>query len=163
MAMSERLQRFLEAEAVPYQSVPHAEAFTAHEVAEASHVSGRRLAKVLVAHEHDGRYLMLVLPAPCRVDLATLRDTAGSRRLSLATEDELADLFPDCEVGAMPPFGNLYDLPVYVDACLPRAGDVYFQAGNHHEIVRMPYDQFERLARPVVGEFCRHAREKPEG
>jgi Ala-tRNA(Pro) deacylase len=160
MAMNERLKRFLDAEAAQYQTQLHREVFTAQEVAEASHVSGRQVAKVLIAREHDRRYLMLVLPAPCRVDLNALRHAAGTGRLSLATEEELARLFPDCDVGAMPPFGNLYDVPVYVDACFSRAEDFFFQPGNHHEIVRIRYDEFERLARPVVGEFCLHEREK---
>jgi Ala-tRNA(Pro) deacylase len=71
-------------------------------------------------------------------------------------EEELAGLFPDCEAGAMPPFGHLYGMPVYVDACFPKAGEFAFQAGNHHEVVRMRYSEYERLARPVVADFCRH-------
>jgi Ala-tRNA(Pro) deacylase len=160
MAITERVNRLLDAEGVHYETLPHGAAFTAQEVAEASHVSGRRVAKVLIAKEHDGRYLMVVLPAPCRVDLIALRDAAGTRRLSLASEGELVGLFPDCDMGATPPFGNLYNMPVYVDACFPRAGDFFFQAGNHHEIVRIPYEDFERLVHPVVGEFCLHEREK---
>lgn len=160
MAMTERVHRLLDAERVRYETLSHGEAFTAQEVAETSHVSGRRVAKVLVAREHDGRYLMAVLPAPCRVDLVALREAAGTRRLSLADEGELVGLFPDCEIGAMPPFGHLYNMPVYVDACFPRVGDFFFPAGNHHEIVGIPYQDFERLAHPVVGEFCIHEREK---
>ncbi len=154
-----RIKRLLDAGGTHYDMLPHREAFTAQEVAETSHVSGRRLAKVLIAKEHDGRYLMVVLPAPCRADLIALRDAAGTRRLSLAREGELAALFPDCDTGAMPPFGNLYNLPVYIDTCFARAGDFFFQAGNHQEIVRMPYEDFERLVHPVLGEFCLHERE----
>lgn len=157
--LTQRVQKLLEAGGAPYGILPHREVFTAQEVAETSHVAGRRLAKVLIAKEHDGRYLMIVLPAPCRVDLAAVREAARTRRLSLATEGELAGLFPDCDTGAMPPFGNLYNLPVYVDACFPRAGDFFFQAGNHQEIVRIGYEEFERLVHPVVGEFCLHERE----
>lgn len=157
--LTRKVQQLLDAGETPYGILPHREVFTAQEAAETSHVSGRRLAKVLIAREHDGRYLMVVLPAPCRVDLAAVREAAGSRRLSLATERELAALFPDCDMGAMPPFGSLYDLPVYVDACFPRAGDFFFQAGNHQEVVRIRYEEFERLAHPVVGEFCLHERE----
>jgi len=157
--LTQRVQQLLDAGGTPYGILPHREVFTAQEVAETSHVSGRRLAKVLVAKEPDGRYLMVVLPAPCRVDMIALREAAGTRRLSLATEGELVGLFPDCAAGAMPPFGNLYNLPVYVDACFPRAGDFFFQAGNHQETVRIRYEDFERLAHPVVGEFCLHERE----
>lgn len=158
--ITERVRRLLEGERACYETLPHQEAFTAQQVAESSHVSGRRVAKVLILKEHDGRYLMAVLPAPCRVDLAALREAAGTRRLGLATEGELVGLFPDCATGTMPPFGNLYNVPVYVDACFPRAGDFFFQAGTHGEIVRMSYEDFERLVRPVVGEFCLHERDQ---
>jgi Ala-tRNA(Pro) deacylase len=157
--LTQRVQQLLDAGGTGYGVLSHREVFTAQEVAETSHVSGRRLAKVLIAKERDGRYLMVVLPAPCRVDLAAVRDAASTRRLSLATEAELAGLFPDCDTGAMPPFGNLYNLPVYVDACFSRDGDFFFQAGNHQEVVRIRYEEFERLAHPVVGEFCLHERE----
>lgn len=160
MALNERLKGFLEKERIDCQVRPHREVFTAQEVAEASAVSGRQLAKVLIVEDEDGRRLMLVLPAPCRVDLAALREAAGTRKLSLTAEESLAGLFPDCEIGAMPPFGHLYGLPVYVDACFPRAQDVFFQPGNHHEVARIRYEDYERLARPVVGEFCLHEREK---
>ena len=76
--------------------------------------------------------------------------------VSLVPEEEVQTLFPDCETGAMPPFGHLYGMPVYVDKCFPKAGEFTFQAGNHHEVVRMKYAEYERLARPVVAEFCRH-------
>lgn len=157
--LTQRLQQLLDSGKIPYDLLAHPAVFTAQEVAETSHVAGRRLAKVLVAKEHGGRYVMAVLPAPCRLDLAALRRAAGTRALSLATEGELATLFPDCDTGAMPPFGNLYNLPVYVDACFPRAGDFFFQAGNHQEVVRVPYEEFDRLVHPVVGEFCLHERE----
>ncbi|HEX7124234.1 MAG TPA: YbaK/EbsC family protein [Thermodesulfobacteriota bacterium] len=159
MALTERLRRFLDEQRVNYQLLPHREAFTAQEVAQASHVPGRELAKALVVREDGARYLMVVLPAPCRIDLAALGRERGTRKLSLASEGEIAELFPDCETGAMPPFGNLYNLPVYVDACLPRSADVFFRAGNHHEVVRMGYPDFERLVQPIAGEFCLHARE----
>lgn len=159
MAVTERLRRVLDEQHVDYRLLPHREAFTAQEVAQASHVPGRELAKALVIREDAARYVMLVLPATCRVDLAALGQERGSRRLSLASEGEITQLFPDCETGAMPPFGNLYDLPVYVDACLARSADVFFQAGNHHEVVRMRYPDYERLVQPVAGEFCLHARE----
>jgi Ala-tRNA(Pro) deacylase len=159
--IAERVRRLLDETGTPYEMRIHPEAFTAQEVAAASHVPGLRVAKVLIARERDdGRYLMVVLPAPCRIDLPELRNAAGTRQLSLAGETELSGLFPDCEAGAMPPFGALYDLPVYVDACFPRDGEVFFQAGNHRELVGIRYEDFERLARPVVGEFCLHARDK---
>lgn len=162
MAVSDRLRRFLDEQEVEYETLPHREVFTAQEVAAASHVSCRQLAKVLVVREEGGEYLMVVLPAACRVDLTALRTVTGKRRLSLAAEDEFGRLFPDCELGAMPPFGNLYGLPVCIDACFPTAHDFFFQAGNHHEVLRMRYQEYERLVKPVVGEFCLHGREKSQ-
>lgn len=162
MALNERLKRFLDQQGVTYETSSHREVFTAQEVAATSHVSGRQLAKVVVVRENGG-HLMVVLPAACRVDLTALKHVSGKRKLSLATEEEFARLFPDCDVGAMPPFGNLYDMPVYVDACFPRAKDFFFQPGNHREVVRLSYDDYARLVRPTAGEFCLHEREKTIG
>jgi Ala-tRNA(Pro) deacylase len=114
------------------------------------------LAKVLVVRAPGEGPVMVVLPASCRLDLATLARVLGKPSVALVAESEMKDLFPDCEAGAMPPFGQLYGLPVWVDSCFPKAGEFAFQAGNHHEIVRMRYAEYERLARPVVAEFCRH-------
>jgi Ala-tRNA(Pro) deacylase len=163
MPITERLQQFLQRERVPYRTVPHQEAYTAQAVATATHVGGRHIAKVVLARDKSGHYLMLVLPASCRADLAALRDVAGTGKLTLASETEVAALFPDTEVGAEPPFGGLWGLPVYVDRCFARQGEVFFKAGNHHEVVAMPYETYERLARPVAGEFCLHARPGPLG
>jgi Ala-tRNA(Pro) deacylase len=129
-------------------------------VAAESHVSERQMAKALAVREEGGEHLLVVLPASCRLDLTALRHAAGRRRLSLVCEEDLARLFPDCETGATPPFGGLYGLPVYIDACFARGQDIYFSAGNHREVVRMPYAEYERLARPTTGEFCLHEREK---
>jgi Ala-tRNA(Pro) deacylase len=160
MALNDRLKRFLDEQKVSYQTLLHREVFTAQEVAQASHVPGLQLAKVLLVRADGTGYLMVVLPAPCRLDLAALRHVTGKHKLSLASEEEIGRLFPDCEVGAMPPFGNLYNLPVYIDACFPRTREFVFQAGNHHEVVRMDYDDYGRLISPSVGEFCLHEREK---
>ncbi len=158
MALNERLQRFLDAQGVRYQVLAHREVFTAQEVAAASDVSGRHVAKVLIARDETGSPVMVVLPAPCRVSLPAVQDAIGARKLSLASELEFEALFPDCDLGAMPPFGGLYGMPVYVDVCFSATKDFFFQAGNHHEIVRMRYEDFERLAKPVIGEFCAEKR-----
>lgn len=163
MALNERLKRFLDDMHVACETMPHHEAFTAQEVAAEAHVSGRRLAKPLVASENGQGYVMVVLPSACRLDLPALRDLAGRRHLSLAAEADFARLFPDCELGAMPPFGNLYGMPVYLDACFPKAGEIYFQAGNHHEVARLPFETYQRLVSPTVGELCLHEREKRMG
>lgn len=163
MALNEQLKRFLDQQKIAYQTLPHREVFTAQEVAATAHVSGRQLAKVVVVRENGRGYLMVVLPAACRVDLTALKNVTGMRKLSLAPEEEFVRLFPDCDAGAMPPFGSLYDMPVYMDACFPRAKDIFFQGGNHREVVQLSYQDYERLVRPTVGEFCLHAREKDIG
>lgn len=156
MSVNARLAEYLDREQASYDTRQHAEAFTAQEVAAKSHVPGRDVAKVVVVRGETGAYLMAVLPAPCRLDLEALAAAAGVGRLSLAAEAEVRPLFPDCEAGAMPPFGRLYGLAVYVDACFPKTERLFFPAGNHHEVVGMSYPEFVRLASPVVGEFCRH-------
>jgi Ala-tRNA(Pro) deacylase len=96
-----------------------------------------------------------VLPASRRLDLGQFEDVAGFKKLALVSEAEMHDVFPDCETGAMPPFGNLYGLPVFVDAHLAREKDLVFQAGNHREAARVRFSDFERLVHPKVGDFCR--------
>ena len=153
--LSERLTKYLEANGVKYEVLRHGEAYTAQEVAASMHVHGRMLVKVVIVKSEKG-FMMVALPADRRVDISTLRADLGLHFAALATEAEFKKIFPDCEAGAMPPFGQLYGLPVWVDACFPKAGEFTFQAGNHHEVVRMRYAEYERLARPVVAEFCRH-------
>jgi Ala-tRNA(Pro) deacylase len=160
MAVNDRLKRYLDQERAPYETLPHREAFTARQVAAESRVPERQLAKVLALEEEGNGHLMVVLPAACRLDLNALKHAAGRHRLSLVQEDEMGRLFPDCELGAMPPFGQLYGMPVYVDACLSQGQAIVFQAGNHHEVVRMAYPEYARLAKPLLGEFCMHEREK---
>lgn len=153
--LNQRVRRVLEQNWIDYETVDHREAFTAQGVAAAAHVSGWQMAKVLIARD-EGRFVMVVLPASCRLDLAILRRVSGRPHLDLATEEETASLFPDCEVGAVPPFGNLYGLDVFVDACFPRNRPIAFQAGNHHEIVKMAYPDYQWAVKPFVTEFCRH-------
>jgi Ala-tRNA(Pro) deacylase len=152
----ERARRLLENNGVAYETLPHREAFTAQGVASVVHVSGWVLAKVLVVRAAGEGPVMVVLPASCRLDPAALGHAMGKAGLALVPEDEIRTLFPDCEIGAMPPFGQLYGLPVWVDACFPKAGEFAFQAGNHHEVVRLRYVDFEKLSHPTVAEFCRH-------
>jgi Ala-tRNA(Pro) deacylase len=161
MAINERLRHLLEQNRVEYEVLPHAEAFTSQEVAQSVHVTGRVVAKVVVVREPAGGHLLVAVPASCRLDLAILRRETGRPGLVLATERELQTLFPDCEVGAMPPLGRLYGLPMYLDRCLERSSTILFQAGNHHEVVRMATEDFLRLARPLAGELCLHEESAP--
>jgi Ala-tRNA(Pro) deacylase len=112
----ERARRLLETDGVAFETLPHREAYTAQGVAAAAHVSGWMLAKVLVVRAPGEGPLMVVLPASCRLDLAALAHVLGKPSVSLVAESEMKELFPDCEIGAMPPFGQLYGLPVWVDA-----------------------------------------------
>ena len=154
--LTQRAKRLLDQSGATYETLPHRKAFTAQGVAAAVHVSGWQMAKVLVVRAPTDALVMVVLPASCRLDLQTLARVLHMKEVSLVPEEEITRLFPDCETGAMPPFGNLYGLPVYVDACFPHARDIAFQAGNHQEVVKMPYAEFERLVNPVVAEFCLH-------
>ncbi len=153
MLCRERLQRMLEEAGVPYQLMVHPVAYTAQEVAAHLHVSGYQVAKVVMA-KVDDRLVMLVLPAPYRVDLERLCRALGAASARLAHEPEFAEVFPDCEVGAMPPFGNLYGIPVYVDRSLTRDPEIVFNAGTHRETLRMRYADYERLVRPQVLDFA---------
>jgi Ala-tRNA(Pro) deacylase len=154
MTVAVRVKEYLERQGVPFTLLAHPEAFTAREAASAAHVPGTQVAKVLVGRDESG-FVMAVLPASCHLDVPAFRDLTSRRHLVLATERELMELFPDCEVGAMPPFGRLYGLPVYADACFAKAGEIVIPAGNHREHVRILWSDFVRAAKPVVMDFCR--------
>jgi Ala-tRNA(Pro) deacylase len=154
MSLNKRVRELLHQEGVDYKVSSHEEAFSAQEVAAEADIPGWKLAKVLVLRRGNGTYRMLVLPAPAHLALARYRELTEDPKADLANEVELGRLFPDCEVGAMPPFGNLYGIPVAVDSCLVHGGDFFFEAGNHHQVVRMRYEDFDRIVRPTVGAFC---------
>ncbi len=154
MPLCERLQQFLIKEKVPHELLPHPQVFTAQEVAATSHVTGWHVAKVVVVHDPAGNYLMVAIPAPSRINLAAVEKATGKRGLRLAREDEFRPLFPDCETGAMPPFGNLYGMPLYLDESLTRAQEFLFQGGNHKEVVRVRYADYQRLAKPMVADLA---------
>jgi Ala-tRNA(Pro) deacylase len=153
MPILKKLQQFLEGEKVPYEVLTHRQAFTAQEVAQAQHVPGVELAKVVILRS-GGAFLMTVLPAPYHVDLDKAKAVLGKSDLVMATEAEFQGLFPQCEPGAMPPFGNLYGLPVYVDQTLTRDDDIVFNAGTHTQTVKMKYADFARLVQPKLGSFA---------
>jgi Ala-tRNA(Pro) deacylase len=147
---TERLREYLDENQVKYTTVAHSRAFTAQEIAAASHIPGKELAKSVIV-KIDGRLAMAVLPAPFLVDWDRLADVARTHEVEQAYEPEFRDRFEDCEVGAMPPFGNLYGLEVFVDESLADAGEIAFNAGSHRELIRLPYEDFERLVHPVKG------------
>ncbi|HET8569615.1 MAG TPA: YbaK/EbsC family protein [Candidatus Limnocylindria bacterium] len=148
-----RLAAYLESERVAYEQRVHDAAYTAQGMAAADHVSGWRVAKVVMVMA-DGLLRMLVVPAPERIDPSLVREALGAESVRLAREAEFASAFADCDAGAMPPFGNLYGLPTYVDADLARAGQIAFKAGAHTVTMRMRYDDYARLVRPVVAQLA---------
>lgn len=152
MDCKERLEAYLREHGVAYNLQHHARAYTAQEVAAAEHLPGKLLAKVVMAYA-DGRLAMLAIPASRRVDLARLAEVFGAKDVRLAHEIEFAACFPDCEVGAMPPFGNLYQVPVYVDRELAEDETIVFQAGTHTDTMSIQYADFERLVQPEVADF----------
>ncbi len=154
MKCRERLEQYLRENGVGFEVKTHSQAFTMQEVAAALHVPGRQAAKVVIVRA-DGEMAMLVLPAPYRLDFAKARKLLGAKEISLATEEQFGDLFPDCATGAMPPFGNLYDIPIYVDQNLTEEESIVFRIGTHRETMRLAYADFARLAQPTVGQFAR--------
>ena len=147
-----KLKGFLDSHHVKYVGISHSKAFTAQGIAAIAHISGRELAKTVVV-KLDGDLAMAVLPASYQVDLEALRRLTGVLTAELATEHEFKRHFPDCETGAMPPFGNLYGIPVYVDETLTEDREIAFNAGSHYELIKMAYADFERLVKPEVMEF----------
>jgi Ala-tRNA(Pro) deacylase len=144
-----RLKEFLDRYHTKYVSISHSPAYTAQEIAALVHIPGQDLAKTVIVNLDD-QPAMAVLPASRQLDLALLKEASGAAKVELATEAQFKDLFPDCETGAMPPFGNLYDLPVYVAQKLTHDDEIAFNAGTHSELIRMSYADFERLVQPIV-------------
>jgi len=145
-----RLKEFLDSHQTPYEIQTHPRAFTSQGVAAALHVRGREFAKAVIVKTDGGRMVMAVVPGPRHVDLEAVKDLLGARDVSLAREDEFADRFPGCELGAEPPFGNLYDMPVFVDDTLRKDPEIVFNGGTHVETVRMKYEDYVDLVHPVV-------------
>lgn len=150
--LAKTLKNYLDQWKVKYITITHSKAYTAHEIAESAHIPDSMLAKtVMVAM--DGALAMAVIPADQRVDLEGLRELSHADHVRLAREDEFEVFFPDCEPGAMPPFGNLYDMSVYVSPALAAEGELAFNAGSHTELIKMSWADFERLVRPRVARF----------
>jgi Ala-tRNA(Pro) deacylase len=145
--IADRVRSFLDRNQVKYAVIQHSPAFTAPEIAASAHVPGREMAKSVMVKIED-RFAMIVLPSSKRVSLDEVQRIVGTEKVRLAHEHEFEKLFPDCEAGAMPPFGNLYALDVYVHPALTQDEMIAFNAGSHTEILRMRYADFERLAQP---------------
>ncbi len=151
----EELRRLLDDAGVRYETIRHLTSYTSQRTAEVAHVPGQELAKAVIL-KVDGGFAMAVLPAPAHIDLDAFRAAAGAGSVTLAREGEFAKLFPHCETGAEPPFGELYGLPVWVDEELTRDQRIAFNAGSHTEALRMEYKDWARLVRPKVARFAHH-------
>ncbi len=144
-----KLKDFLNSQQVKFVSLTHSPAFTAQEIAASAHVSGKQMAKTVIV-KLDGKLAMVVIPANAHIDFAKLRECTHAKIADLATESEFKDKFAECEVGAMPPFGNLYDMPVFVSAQLNQQGHILFNAGSHAELLQIDFKDFERLVKPKL-------------
>lgn len=147
-----KLKDYLDKNNIEYITIRHSLAFNAQQIAATTHIPGKELAKTVMV-KIDGKIAMAVLPASYRVNLKLLHELTGAKTLELANEMEFKHLFPECEIGAMPPFGNLYDMEVFVAQSLAEDEEIAFNAGTHVELIRMTYADFERLVQPVVLAF----------
>jgi Ala-tRNA(Pro) deacylase len=154
MSISRTLKEYLDREQVHFHVLPHRETHRAVVLAQLLETPVQEMAKVVIIKEDDW-FVMTVLPAGCHIDPHRLREVFMTDDVQLATEQEFKDLFPDCELGAMPPFGPLYGLPVYVDRSLTEDEYIVFEAGTHSEAIRMRYQDFAALVFPVVVDFHR--------
>jgi Ala-tRNA(Pro) deacylase len=145
--------KFLDSQGITYESSTHSRSYTAQGTAQAQHVSGKRLAKVVIVIADNSKLIMAVVPANCRVDLDKLGKLLDTHLIRLATEEEFKDAFPECEVGAMPPLGNIYHLDVWMDESMRGQPTISFNAGTHAETIQMSLADFERLVQPRVASF----------
>lgn len=150
--LSTKLTEFLDTHNTKHEVITHSPAYTAQEIAASAHIPGKNLAKTVIVRI-DGNMTMAVLPASYRIDFKLLKKAIGASKLELLREEEFKDMFPDCDVGAMPPFGNLYDMEVLVAESLAEEDDIAFNAGCHTELIKMAYKDYESLVKPKVMKF----------
>lgn len=151
---TQRLREFLDTNRVKYIKIEHSPAYTAQEIAATAHIPGKELAKSVIV-KLDGQMVMAVLPADHRIDFDKLREVSGAGKVTLADESEFSELFPDCSLGAMPPFGNLYGMDVLVDESLTKGDKIAFNACTHTELIRLSYRDFAALVKPKIFKFSR--------
>jgi Ala-tRNA(Pro) deacylase len=147
-----KLKDFLDGHNIKYVTISHSQAFTAQETAATAHIPGKELAKTVMV-KIDGKMAMAVLPASYKIDFNLLKEATGAKRVELASEQEFKDLFPECEIGAMPPFGNLYGMEVFATESLAENQDIAFNSGSHTELIKMSYKDFETHVKPTVMKF----------
>jgi len=146
---SRKLQEFLDSQVVKYLKIAHSPAYTAREVAQSLHIKGHKVAKTIIVFI-EGKMAMAVMPANRSIDFDHFQKEIGAQEIKLASEGQFKDMFPDCEVGAMPPFGNLYGMQVSMNQHLTEDKEIFFNACTHSELIRMSYQDFERLVKPKV-------------
>jgi len=144
-----KLREFLDAQGVKYVTIRHSVAYTAQEVAASAHIRGKEMAKTVVV-KLDGQLALAVVPAAQKVDVRRLKEATGAKKAEIAVEEDFRGTFPECDLGAMPPFGNLYGLTVYVDPQLAEDEEIAFNACSHTELMRLRYKDFQRLVQPKV-------------
>ncbi len=144
-----KVKDYLDNNNIKYVIISHSPAYTAMEVAASAHVSGNELAKTVMV-KLDEKMTMVVLPASYKIDFNQLKDESGAVTVQLAAEEDFIEMFPNCEVGAMPPFGNLYKMEVYVAESLTKGKEIAFAAGSHSELIKLAYKDFEILVNPIV-------------
>jgi len=152
MSVLKRLKEYLDENNIRYTSIEHSPAYTGQDLAASIHISGKEIAKTVIL-KAGGSYMMAVLPASRKINFGYLEEQIAAKGLLLAEEDEIKNLFPDCEVGAMPPFGNFYDMPVYAASALSEDEEIVFNAGTHTDAIRMGYNDYIRLVDPNVVNF----------
>ena len=150
---AQKLKDFLDRHNIKYVTISHSLAYTAQEIAASAHIAGKELAKTVMV-KIDDTLAMAVLPASYKVSFDLLKEVAGARKIELANEQEFKDMFPESEVGAMPPFGNLYGVEVFVDDSLSQDEEIAFNAGSHQELIKLAYRDFERLVKPKAEKFA---------
>jgi len=155
MAMAQQLKEYLESESVKFESSEHAAVFTAQEVAGTEHVPGKQMVKSVIV-KADGDFIMCVLPAIHLIDFEKLKNLIKCEDLSLASEEEIGKLFPDYDVGAEPPFGHLYGIPVYCDKILEEDEDICFNAGTHTDVVKLRFQDYKKLEKPIIEDIGTH-------
>lgn len=151
--ITRKLESFLKTSKVSYEKIDHPETFTSQATAQIEHISGKQMAKVLIV-KADEKDVMVMLPASCKLDLNKFREAVGAKKVRLESEQEFAPLFPDCEKGAMPPFGELYHLPLFADKSIAENDQIVFNGGSHHESIRMRYQDYEKTAHPRLVELA---------
>lgn len=151
-----KLETYLRNQDVSFNKIVHHKTYTAQRTAADAHISGKEIAKTVIM-KIDGEMCMVILPADMQIDINLLKESTGAKNIRLATEIEFKDMFDNCEVGAMPPFGNLYDMPVYVAEVLKEDVFIAFNAGTHSLLIQMKYADFERLVQPIILKLAYHS------